>query len=126
MALKSTSFEEETPEKDAGMALLSRNFMKFLAKKKRFNGRPNNQNFLSKGAQGRNFPSNSNNESMEGKCFHCHEPGHIKMNCPIRKKEGKEKRQQLYKKVKHALKGTCSDSEDNGSDYDSSDEESAN
>ena len=43
-----------------------------------------------------------------------------------RKKEKIDKRDKVFKQVKHALKGTWSDSEKGESDADSSDEEMAN
>ena len=75
--------ENDTMSGDEDMTLLSRKFLKFLAKKK------------------------------------------YSQECPVRRKE-KEKKENVYKKLKHALKGPLSESEEGGSDDESSDEESAN
>ncbi|KAK3004107.1 hypothetical protein RJ639_018244 [Escallonia herrerae] len=43
----------------------------------------------SKGNDGRRQQNASNEEKL---CYKCHKPGHMKMDCPIYKKENKERR----------------------------------
>ena len=49
--------------------------------------RPEKREFKSKGKS----RSKSRNDRKPMKCFHCHEEGHIKRNCPNRKKESQER-----------------------------------
>ena len=107
---------------DEDIALLSRKFIKFLAKKKHSQGKLNNNSSSSTNFNDRSIQTKVNHE--ERKCFHCHKPGHYESNCPVKRKE-KEKKENFYKKLKHALKGRLSESEEDESDTDSSDEETA-
>ena len=83
IALKANSSddsEDESTSDDEDIARLTRNFNKFLQRKKRnFNLRRGKKDF-------KNSPKT--NEPM---CYECRKPGHIKPDCPNLKNNKKEK-----------------------------------
>ena len=124
LALKSIQHEDddESMNGEGDMALLYIKCMKFLAKKKNSQGRHNNNPSSSRRNNDRSNQPRGENDEIK-KCFHCHEWGLFKSNCPLRRKEKRDKKDKVFKHVKHTLKGTWSDSEGGESDADSSDEE---
>jgi hypothetical protein len=112
-ALKSSHHDhdnsEEERDEEEEIALMTRNFKKFLKKKKGF---------------GRRFPKKGENKGESSKnetptCYKCKKQGHYKNECPQVNKENMK-----YKKK--ALKATWDDSDESDSDNDSSDNEVAN
>ncbi|KAK3002166.1 hypothetical protein RJ639_021704 [Escallonia herrerae] len=94
--------------------MIAKNFKKFIRFKR--NGGRRQQNV-------------SNEEKL---CYKCHKPGHMKMDCPIYKREKKErrdvwervKRRQLSKKKnKEKEKAMNAEHTPTWSDFDSSDED---
>ncbi|KAK3028623.1 hypothetical protein RJ639_039966 [Escallonia herrerae] len=69
---QSSDDDEEFDEED--VAMIAKNFKKFM--RFRRNG-------------GRRQQNGSNEEKL---CYKCHKPGHMKMDCPIYKREKKERR----------------------------------
>jgi hypothetical protein len=113
LALKSSHHDhdnsEEERDEEEEIALMSRNFKKFLKKKKGF---------------GRRFPKKGENKGESSKtetptCYKCKKQGHYKNECPQVNKE-----KMKYKKK--ALKVTWDDSDESDSDNNSSDNEVAN
>uniref|UniRef100_A0A2N9IWC5 CCHC-type domain-containing protein n=1 Tax=Fagus sylvatica TaxID=28930 RepID=A0A2N9IWC5_FAGSY len=112
-ALKSSHHDhdnsEEERDEEEEIALMTRNFKKFLKKKKGF---------------GRRFPKKGENKGESSKiktptCYKCKKQGHYKNECPQVNKE-----KMKYKKK--ALKVTWDDSDESDSDNNSSDNEVAN
>ena len=112
-ALKSSHHDhnnsEEEIDKEEEIALMTRNFKKFLRKKKGF---------------GRRFPKKSENKGESTKnetptCYKYKKPGHYKNECPQVDKENIR-----YKNK--TLKETWDDSDESVSDNDSSDNEMEN
>uniref|UniRef100_A0A2N9HBY9 CCHC-type domain-containing protein n=1 Tax=Fagus sylvatica TaxID=28930 RepID=A0A2N9HBY9_FAGSY len=112
-ALKSSHHDhdnsEEEGDEEEEIALMTRNFKKFLKKKKGF---------------GRRFPKKGENKGESSKnetptCYKCKKQGHYKNECPQVNKENMK-----YKKK--ALKATWDDSNESDSDNNSSDNEVAN
>uniref|UniRef100_A0A2N9H8V7 CCHC-type domain-containing protein n=1 Tax=Fagus sylvatica TaxID=28930 RepID=A0A2N9H8V7_FAGSY len=100
---------EEERDEEEEIALMTRNFKKFLKKKKGF---------------GRRFPKKGENKGESSKtetptCYKCKKQGHYKNECPQVNKE-----KMKYKKK--ALKVTWDDSDESDSDNNSSDNEVAN
>jgi hypothetical protein len=80
--------EENESESDGDMALFVKKFNKFMKKK---NGQP------------RRGQTSRRNAFIDRKCFEYGEPGHIAMNCPNKKKKGKDgddKKKKFYNKKK--------------------------
>uniref|UniRef100_A0A2N9H897 CCHC-type domain-containing protein n=1 Tax=Fagus sylvatica TaxID=28930 RepID=A0A2N9H897_FAGSY len=109
-ALKSSHHDhdnsEEERDEEEEIALMTRNFKKFLKKKKGF---------------GRRFPKKGENKGESSKtetptCYKCKKQGHYKNECPQVNKE-----KMKYKKK--ALKVTWDDSDESDSDNNSSDNE---
>ena len=73
-ALNSKELQQGIDGKAAGDVLTARS-------------RPEKREFKSKGK----FRSKSKNGKKQFKCFHCHEEGHMKKDCPNKKKEFQEK-----------------------------------
>uniref|UniRef100_A0A2N9HPJ0 Integrase catalytic domain-containing protein n=1 Tax=Fagus sylvatica TaxID=28930 RepID=A0A2N9HPJ0_FAGSY len=112
-ALKSSHHDhdnsEEERDEEEEIALMTRNFKKFLKKKKGF---------------GRRFPKKGENKGESSKtetptCYKCKKQGHYKNECPQVNKE-----KMKYKKK--ALKVTWDDSDESDSDNNSSDNEVTN
>jgi cell division protein FtsB len=112
-ALKSSHHDhdnsEEEGDEEEEIAQMTRNFKRFLKKKKGF---------------GRRFPKKGENKGESSKnetptCYKCKKQGHYKNECPQVNKENMK-----YKKK--ALKATWDDSDESNSDNDSSDNEVAN
>uniref|UniRef100_A0A2N9H9S1 CCHC-type domain-containing protein n=1 Tax=Fagus sylvatica TaxID=28930 RepID=A0A2N9H9S1_FAGSY len=106
--IMTTTIVEERDEEEE-IALMTRNFKKFLKKKKGF---------------GRRFPKKGENKGESSKtetptCYKCKKQGHYKNECPQVNKE-----KMKYKKK--ALKVTWDDSDESDSDNNSSDNEVAN
>jgi cell division protein FtsB len=100
---------EEERDEEEEIALMTRNFKKFLKKKKGF---------------GRRFPKKGENKGESSKtetptCYKCKKQGHYKNECPQVNKE-------KVKYKKKALKVTWDDSDESDSDNNSSDNEVAN
>uniref|UniRef100_A0A2N9FU68 CCHC-type domain-containing protein n=1 Tax=Fagus sylvatica TaxID=28930 RepID=A0A2N9FU68_FAGSY len=113
LALKSSHHDhdnsEEERDEEEEIALMTRNFKKFLKKKKGF---------------GRRFPKKGENKGESSKtetptCYKCKKQGYYKNECPQVNKE-----KMKYKKK--ALKVTWDDSDESDSDNNSSDNEVAN
>jgi hypothetical protein len=113
LALKSSHHDhdnsEEERDEEEEIVLMTRNFKKFLKKKKGF---------------GRRFPKKGENKGESSKtetptCYKCKKQGHYKNECPQVNKE-----KMKYKKK--ALKVTWDDSDESDSDNNSSDNEVAN
>jgi hypothetical protein len=66
--------EENESESDGYMALFVKKFNKFMKKKR---GQPRRG-------------QTSRRNAFDRQCFECDEPGHIVMNCPNKKKKGKD------------------------------------
>jgi hypothetical protein len=81
--------EENESESDGDMALFVKKFNKFMKMKR---GQP------------RRGQTSRRNAFNDRKCFECGEPGHIAMNCPNKKKKGKDgdekKKKKFYNKKK--------------------------
>ncbi|GAV77425.1 zf-CCHC domain-containing protein/UBN2 domain-containing protein [Cephalotus follicularis] len=102
-----TSKEENESDEDGHMALITKQFKKFL-----------------KSQQGKKtfkkFPQNEESSKKEELiCYECKKPGHFKSECPSLKKKEQFKKNNEHSKKKKAMIATWSDS-----DYSSSDEES--
>ncbi|GAV90746.1 zf-CCHC domain-containing protein/UBN2 domain-containing protein [Cephalotus follicularis] len=91
VALKSSLIEDsEDNNDDKELALIRRKFKKFLARKKKFGGKPNKK-IHQKG---------ESSKLEEIICFECNKPGHYKSDCPRLKKKD------LLKKKKKAMIAT--------------------
>ncbi|GAV59394.1 zf-CCHC domain-containing protein/UBN2 domain-containing protein [Cephalotus follicularis] len=88
------------------LSFITLRFKKFLARKKKFGGKPNKK-FHQKG---------ESSKLEEIICFECNKPGHYKSDCPRLKKKD------LYKKKKKAMIATWDDSDESSSDEDSNEE----
>ncbi len=124
IAFKSIEEEEDSEEadddEDGDIALLTRKFKKFLAKKKGHSGKF--KKFFSKKAH-----EGKSSSKFEPRCYNCKELGHIRPNCPKAKEGKNDRKEKRNEKHKKAMKATTwSDSDESSNDEDSSDEEIAN
>ncbi|GAV58426.1 zf-CCHC domain-containing protein/DUF4219 domain-containing protein/UBN2 domain-containing protein, partial [Cephalotus follicularis] len=99
IAFKSSTPDSSEEESDDEMALITRRFKKYLAKKKF-----GNKHFK------KTFPSKSETKKEEIVCFECNKPGHYKSECP-RLKKAKD-----TIKKKKAMLATWSDSDESSSE----------
>ncbi|GAV58526.1 zf-CCHC domain-containing protein/UBN2 domain-containing protein [Cephalotus follicularis] len=99
IAFKSSTTDSSDEESDDEMALITRRFKKYLAKKKF-----GNKHFK------KTFPSKSETKKEEIVCFECNKPGHYKSECP-RLKKAKD-----TIKKKKAMLATWSDSDESSSE----------
>ncbi|GAV66026.1 zf-CCHC domain-containing protein/UBN2 domain-containing protein [Cephalotus follicularis] len=99
IAFKSSTVDSSEEESDDEMALITRRFKRFLAKKK----------FGSKNLK-KSTPSKSKTKKEEIICFECNKSGHYKSECP-RLKKAKE-----TIKNKRAMLATWSDSDESSSE----------
>ncbi|CAA0827393.1 Unknown protein [Striga hermonthica] len=107
--LKANSFDDEDSDIDE-MAMLARKLKKMFKKDRRFH-KKKIQDFSKRKEQKKDAETSIT-------CFECHQPGHIKANCPKLKKDRKFK--------KKAMVATWSDSEDSSSSEDEECTETAN
>ncbi|KAI0560395.1 hypothetical protein FGB62_113g06 [Gracilaria domingensis] len=77
-------------------------------------GRPNGSSNFRRGPQNRNTLNRSNFRRSSGKCFYCQKPGHMKRNCPFRKR-GKR----IYDTLFAAVNDTNPTGEGDGTNHDS-------
>ncbi|GAV91750.1 zf-CCHC domain-containing protein/UBN2 domain-containing protein [Cephalotus follicularis] len=103
IAFKSSTVDSSEEESDDEMALITRIFKKFLAKKK----------FGGKNVK-KSTPSKSETKKEEIICFECNKPGHYKSECPRLKKD----------KKKRAMLATWSDSDESSSEEEENQESS--
>ncbi|GAV57423.1 zf-CCHC domain-containing protein/UBN2 domain-containing protein, partial [Cephalotus follicularis] len=99
IAFKSSTTDSSEEDSDDEMALITRRFKKYLAKKKF-----GNKHFK------KTFPSKTETNKEEIICFECNKPGHYKSECP-RLKKAKD-----TIKKKKAMLATWSDSDESSSD----------
>ncbi|GAV68842.1 zf-CCHC domain-containing protein/UBN2 domain-containing protein, partial [Cephalotus follicularis] len=108
IAFKSSTPDSSVEESDDEMALITRRFKKYRAKKKF-----GNKHFK------KTFPSKSETKKEEIVCFECNKPGHYKSECPrLKKAKGTIKR-------KNAMLATWSDSDESSSEEEEEDQEVA-
>ncbi|GAV62619.1 zf-CCHC domain-containing protein/UBN2 domain-containing protein [Cephalotus follicularis] len=99
IAFKSSTTDSSEEDSDDEIALMTRRFKKYLAKKKF-----GNKHFK------KTFPSKTETKKEEIICFECNKPGHYKSECPRLKKP-----KDTIKKKK-AMLATWSDSDESSSD----------
>ncbi|GFS37505.1 hypothetical protein Acr_00g0052320 [Actinidia rufa] len=107
LTLKSSHQESKEEEEESGddkeMALLTKQFKRFMRKEKTFNKKHNMKETTYDELSEKDLPT----------CFECHKLGHYKLDCPRLKKEGK-------KFKRKALKVTWDDSEGSESEQEGS------